>query len=46
MKPQQFLKEIAGEITQIAMGKENNSQSVGEGEKDTTKQIVAMTSHD
>ena len=37
MNPQQFLKEIAGEITQIAMGKENDSRSVHEGGKDTTK---------
>ena len=37
MNPQQFLKEITGEITQTAMGKENDSQSVREGEKDTTK---------
>ena len=37
MNPQQFLKAITREITQIAMGKENDSQSLREGEKDTGK---------
>ena len=46
MNPQKFLKEITGEITQTTMGKENDSQSVHEGEKDIAKQIVAMTTHD
>ena len=46
MNPQQFLKEIAWEITQIAMGKENDSYFVHEGEKYTAKQIIAMTAHD
>ena len=33
-------------FTQTVMGKENYSQSVREGEKDTAKQIMAMTVHD
>ena len=43
MNPQQFLKEIAGEIRQTTMGKENDSQSVREGKKTQPKRNVDET---
>ena len=41
MNPQHpILKAITGEITQIAMGKETDSQSVREGKKTPPKHIT------
>ena len=41
MNPQHpILKEITGEITQTAMGKETNSQPVCEGKKTPPKHII------